>query len=242
MSIDAEQAWLATPAGAYLQEQEQRLFDNAVSDVFGFNALQLGMPEMDLLRNSRMPFLFKASQQHGLVHCDPSHLPFTSHSLDLVLLPHTLEFTENPHQTLREAERVLVPEGHIMITGFNPISAWGLRRFVSKRESYPWNGRAFSLLRIKDWLELLGFELVAGHMACYVPPCRNPVWLDKLRFMDKTGDRWWPMMGGVYFVTAKKRVVGMRLIKPSWSKSRLKAGLVPTPSQKNDHKKEHLEQ
>jgi SAM-dependent methyltransferase len=242
MSIDGEQAWLATPAGAYLQEQEQRLFDNAVSDVFGFNALQLGMPEMDLLRNSRMPFLFKASQQHGLVHCDPGHLPFTGNSLDLVLLPHTLEFSENPHQTLREAERVLVPEGHIMITGFNPISAWGLRRFVSKRESYPWNGRAFSLLRIKDWLELLGFELVAGHMACYAPPCRNPVWLDKLRFMDKAGDRWWPMMGGIYFVTAKKRVIGMRVIRPNWSKSRLKAGLVPTPSQKHDHKKEHLEQ
>lgn len=242
MSIDSEKVWLNTPAGAYLQEQEQRLFDEAVSDVFGFNAVQLGMPEMDLLRNSRIPFLFKASQHHGLVHCDPGHLPFTSNSLDLVLLPHTLEFSENPHQALREAERVLVPEGHIMITGFNPISAWGLRRFVSSRESYPWNGRAFSLLRIKDWLELLGFELVGGHMACYAPPCRNPIWLNKLRFMDKTGDRWWPMMGGVYFVTAKKRVIGMRLIRPNWGKSRLKAGLVPTPTQKNDRQKEQVEQ
>jgi len=242
MSIADRQAWLATPVGAYLQEQEQRLFDDAVSDVFGFNAVQLGMPELDLLRNSRMPFHFKATPYHGLVHCDPDHLPFTSNSLDLVLLPHTLEFSENPHQTLREAERVLVPEGHIMITGFNPISAWGLRRFASSRENYPWNGRSFSLLRIRDWLELLGFELVAGHMACYAPPCRNPVWLNKMRFMDKAGDRWWPMMGGVYFVTAKKRVVGMRLIRPSWSKARLKPGLVPTPTQKNDRQKEQVEQ
>ena len=237
MSIESEQAWLGTPLGAYLREQEQALFDNAVSDVFGFNALQLGMPEMDLLRNSRMPFLFKASQHHGLVHCDPSQLPFSSNSIDLVLLPHTLEFSSNPHQALREAERVLVPEGHIMITGFNPISAWGLRRFVSKREHYPWNGSSLSLLRIKDWLELLGLEQVAGQMACYAPPCRNPVWLNKFQFMDKAGDRWWPMMGGIYFVAAKKRVIGMRLIRPSWHKSKLKPGLVPTPTQKNDHKK-----
>jgi len=242
MSIDSEQAWLATPAGAYLLEQEQRLFDEAVSNVFGFNALQLGMHEMDLLRNCRIPFLFKASRDNGLVHCEPDHLPFSGNSLDLILLPHTLEFSDNPHQALREAERVLVPEGHVMITGFNPISPWGLRRFVSKRQSYPWNGRSFSLLRIKDWLALLGFELVAGHMACYAPPCRNPVWLSKLQFMDRAGDRWWPMMGGVYFITAKKRVLGMRLLKPSWSKSKLNPGLLPTPSQKNDHKKKQREQ
>lgn len=237
MSIESEQAWLETPLGAYLREHEQALFDNAVSDVFGFNGLQLGMPEIDLLRNSRMPFLFKASQQQGLVHCDSAQLPFSSNSIDLVLLPHTLEFSVNPHQTLREAERVLVPEGHIMISGFNPISAWGLRRFASTREHYPWNGRSLSLLRIKDWLELLGLELIAGQMACYAPPCRNPAWLNRFQFMDKTGERWWPMMGGIYFVAAKKRVIGMRLIRPSWQRSKLKPGLLPSPTQKNDQKK-----
>jgi SAM-dependent methyltransferase len=240
MSIDGHTQWLQTPIGAYLQAQEQALFDDAVSNVFGFNALQLGLLEMDLLRNSRIPYLIRAGQDAGVLQCDPEHLPFSANSMDLVLLPHILEFSANPHQALREAERILVPEGHLMLTGFNPISAWGMRRFISKRESYPWNGRFFSLLRIKDWLELLGFELVAGHMACYVPPCRNPAWFNKFRFMDKAGDRWWPMMGGVYFVTAKKRVIGMRLIRPNWHKSKLNPGLVPTPSQKkNQKKKQH---
>lgn len=239
MSIDGQAQWFNSPVGAYLQAQEQALFDDAVSNVFGFNALQLGLLEMDLLRNSRIPYLIRADHNSGLVHCDPSHLPFAGNSMDLVVLPHILEFSQNPHQALREAERILVSEGHLMLTGFNPISAWGIRRFMSRRESYPWSGRFLSLLRIKDWLELLGFELVGGHMACYAPPCRNPAWLNKLQMMDKAGDRWWPMMGGVYFVTAKKRVIGMRLIRPNWHKSKLNTGLVPTPTQKKNHKKKH---
>ena len=153
-----------------------------------------------------------------------------------VLLPHVLEFSENPHQTLREAERVLVPEGHIMISGFNPISTWGLKRLAAGREGYPWDGNFLPLLRIKDWLALLGFELTATRMACYAPPCRNPAWLGRFRGLDKAGDRWWPMMGGIYFIVAKKRVLGMRLIRPNWQATKLKPRLVATPSQKNDMK------
>ena len=237
MSIEDQQKWLMTPLGAYLQEQEQVLFDNAVSDVFGFNALQLGMLEMDLLRNCRIPFSIKANINQGAVHCDSSQLPILTNSIDLLLLPHALEFSPSPHQTLREAERVLVPEGHIMISGFNPISGWGLRRLAARRVDYPWNGHFLPLLRIKDWLALLGFEIVAGRMACYALPFDNPAWLHRFQFMGKTGDRWWPMMGGVYFIVAKKRVLGMRLIRPNWNKSKLKPSLVPAPTQKTDTQK-----
>ncbi|HZV99634.1 MAG TPA: class I SAM-dependent methyltransferase [Methylophilaceae bacterium] len=235
MSIQDQHEWLATPLGSYLQEQEQVLYDNAVSDVFGFNAVQIGMQEMDLLRNSRISFSLKADVDHGSVRCDSSYLPFKNNSIDLVLLPHTLEHSEIPHQTLREAERVLVPEGHVMISGFNPISAWGLKHVTAKDNSYPWNGCFRTLLRIKDWLALLGFEVVDTRMACYALPFSNPVWLQKSRCMDKAGDRWWPMMGGVYFIVAKKRVLGMRLIRPNWKKAKLKPSLVPAPSQKNDN-------
>lgn len=233
MSIDYQQEWLATPLGTYLQVQEQALFDDAVSDIFGFNAVQVGMLQMDFLRNSRIPFSLKAGVSQGAVNCESHQLPFMTNSIDLLQLPHVLEFSQDPHQTLREAERVLVPEGHIMISGFNPISTWGLRRLAAKHDRYPWNGNFLSLLRIKDWLALLGFEMVAGRMACYAPPCSNPAWLSRFRCMDKAGDHRWPMMGGVYFIVAKKRVLGMRLIRPNWNKSQLKPGLVPAPSQKN---------
>jgi SAM-dependent methyltransferase len=62
------------------------------------------------------------------LHCDFDALPFPNQSLDLVLLPHTLELARDPHDTLREVERVLVPEGRVVIVGFNPASLWGLRQ------------------------------------------------------------------------------------------------------------------
>ena len=231
MSADTQHEWLTTPLGAYLQQQEQALFDSAVSDVFGFNAVQIGMATMDLLRSSRIPFSFKAGNGQGDALCDSRYLPFLSNSIDLLLLPHALEFSHDPHQTLREAERVLVPEGHIMLAGFNPISAWGLKRALTKDDGYPWNGSFLRLPRIKDWLALLGFEMVAGRMACYAPPFANPAWRRRFEFMDKSGDRWWPMMGGIYFIVAKKRVLGMRVIRPNWNKSGLKPNLVSVPSQ-----------
>lgn len=241
MSIDNQQDWLATPIGAYLQQHEQVLFDDVVSDIFGFNALQMGMLEMDLLRNSRMPFSMRADVFQGEIRCDATQLPFRCNSIDLLLLPHGLDFSHDPHQALREAERVLVPEGHLMLTGFNPISTWGLTRLTAKRDCFPWCANFIPLLRIKDWLALLGLELVSVRMACYVPPLENPSWLSRFQFMDKSGDRWWPMMGGVYFVIAKKQVPGMRIIRPNWRKFKLKPSLVTTPTQKSDQEKQKPE-
>lgn len=235
MSIEEQECWLSTPLGLYLQEQEQAMYDRAVGDIFGFNAVQLGMPEMNLLRNSRIPFSFKADVRTGAVHCDARQLPFASNCIDLLLLPHVLEFNEDPHQALREAERILVPEGHIIITGFNPLSFWGLKRLMCRKEGYPWDGNFLSLLRIKDWLALLGFEAVGGRMGCYAPPLNNPSGLKRFQFLDRAGDRWWPMMGGVYFIVAKKRVVNLRLIRPNWNRSKLKS-LVSAPSQTTTEK------
>jgi len=237
MSIDNQQEWLASPLGDYLRTQEQALFDEAVGDVFGFNAVQVGMLQMDLLRSSRIPFTLKADLQQGKVRCDLVQLPLLSNSIDLLLLPHGLDFSLNPQETLREAERVLVAEGHLILSGFNPISAWGLKRMVSRHGTYPWNSSFLSLLRIKDWLALLGFEVVSSRMACYSPPFRKATWLQRFQFMDKAGGRCWPMMGGVYFVVAKKKVVGMRLIRPAWKQAKFKPGLVVTPTQKNDSQK-----
>jgi len=84
---------------------------------------------------------------------------------------------------------------------------------------------------------LLGFEVTVSQMACYSPPFSKAAWLQRFKFMDKAGGRWWPMMGGVYFIVAKKKVVGMRLIKPKWNKAKFKPSLVVTPTQKGDCQK-----
>ena len=230
-------SWLDTPIGAYLLGQEQALFDEVVSDIFGFHALQLGFLQADFLKNSRIPFALHASESQGDLVCETQQLPISSNTMDLVLLPHTLDFSVNPQQTLREVERVLMPEGHVVITGFNPISTWGMRRFISKRcssSSALWHAHFLSALRIKDWLNLLGFEIVSTRMSCYKLPVQSATWMQRFDSLDKLGCRCWPMLGGVYCIVAKKRVLGMRIIKPNWKQAKLKRGLAISPSQKDD--------
>jgi SAM-dependent methyltransferase len=229
--------WFETSLGQYLLSREQGFFDQAVADVFGFNALQLGLIEHDFLRASRIPYRFSVSPHPGAkLRAEFIYLPISNGSIDLAVLPHVLEFTANPHQVLREIERVLVPEGQVIIVSFNPWSLWGMRRaFNGTRDEYPWCGRFITLPRLKDWLALLGLEVNAGRVGCYLPPINREVWLQRLRFMDMVGDRWWPFGGGVYFLQAVKRVAGMRVIVPAWrDRPAPKKHLAPAPRKVSD--------
>lgn len=228
--------WLSSPTGEYLRVREQAYFDDAVVDIFGYHALQLGFDELDLLRASRIPLRVRAGPQGAVgLRADFRDLPIESNSVDLMVLPHTLEFSGNPHQVVREVARVLRPEGHVVISGFNPLSLWGLRRSFSRRRGFPWNGHFIHLPRVKDWFALVGLEIVAGSVACYAPPCSEQKWLDRFGFMEKAGDRWWPIAGGVYFLQAIKRVRGMRLIMPKWSdRAAPKKNLSPVPERVHD--------
>jgi len=214
--------WLATPLGTYLVEQEQRFFDATVVDLFGYNALQIGLPQVDLLRASRMTLRERVAPiaPAGL-RADCAALPIAPNVVDLVVLPHVLEFSPHPHQILREVERILMPDGNLLISGLNPWSLWGIRRTLAGGGgASPWQGEYISLLQLKDWLTLLGFEVTAGRMACYAPPFAQQKWLRRGGFMEAAGNRWWPFAGGVYFLQAVKRVVGMRVILPRWSENR----------------------
>lgn len=210
--------WFASPLGRYVLERELEYMDSAVADLFGFNALQLGLPEHDFLRANRIPLHCRVAPRGAVeLRADFLELPVASHSVDLLVLPHVLEFSANPHQVLREVQRVLMPDGHAVITCFNPGSLWGLRRlFGSARGDYPWSGDFIRLSRLKDWLSLLELEIVAGRTGCYVPPCTQQKWIARFRFMEKAGDRWWPIAGGVYFLHVVKRVRGMHVIMPQW--------------------------
>jgi SAM-dependent methyltransferase len=234
--------WLATARGQYLLAWEQRCVDQVVTDIFGFNAVQVGLCEQDFLRANRMPHRIHCSvgceQQPGRggVYMFPEELPFASQSLDLIVLPHALEFASHPHQVLREAERVLVPEGNLVIAGFNPLSMWGFRRWVAGNlGEMPWMGQYLSISRLKDWLSLLGFETRFSSFGCYAPPVSSEIWLRRWSFLDSMGKHWWPIVGGTYLLQAVKRVQGMRLITPKWreQKARKKA-MVPVTQKSGD--------
>ncbi|MFQ5937635.1 MAG: class I SAM-dependent methyltransferase [Acidiferrobacterales bacterium] len=190
--------------------------------LYGKVALQLGtLGRMDMMESSAVPTRIVLDPLHDdhavAVKGFPEALPFEERSVDLTLLPHTLDFADDPHQVLREVDRVLVPEGHVVVMGFNPLSLWGVTRLFTKRRGrVPWCGHFFGLARIKDWLRLLEYELTAGRMLYYRPPLHNENVMDRLYFMDKVGDRWWPMMAAAYVVVAKKKVFGVTPLQPRW--------------------------
>jgi SAM-dependent methyltransferase len=234
MSIPGLHEWLDTPQGQYVQRWEHARVDQLVVDVFGYNAVQIGMPQHDYLRANRMPFkLYSSDGSSGpspALMCDPVQLPFPATSVDLIVLPHVLEFAADPHAVLREVERVLVPEGHVLITGFNPFSLWGARRRLQEREPFPWNGDWLSVPRLRDWFKLLNLETQAGCFGCYRPPVHSERWLARWQFIEAAGDRWWPFLGGAYVLQGIKRVHGMRLIMPTWRDRRAAARALSTVS------------
>jgi SAM-dependent methyltransferase len=238
---------LRTPPGRVLLAWELERLDLAVTDAFGYHALQLGLPELDTLRANRMPHRWVASDSLLVperlaapppaellistqppplpvsLHCEFDALPFPDSSIDLVVLPHALELARDPHHTLREVERVLVPEGRVVISGFNPASLWGLRQSAGRVRRSMGFGRGQSLYlpragefigywRLRDWLRLLGFEVEAGRFGCWRPPLASEQWLERFAWMESVGERWWPVLGSAYFLEAVKRVRGMRLI------------------------------
>lgn len=207
--------WFDTPLGEYVLEREREWLDASTPDIFGFHAIQLGMPVYDLLRESRITHRVLVDPRQGEVRANFHELPFDEQSIDLCVLPHVLEFAENPHEILREVDRVMRPEGRILIIGFNPWSLFGVPRLWAQPE-HPWCGQFVSLVRMKDWLQLLSFEPAAGKLACYIPPVQSDKWRARWKFMEATGDRWWGVAGGVYMLEAVKRVQGMRLIAPAW--------------------------
>jgi SAM-dependent methyltransferase len=230
-------SWLATSQGAYVLDWEFAQFDSAVEDVFGFRAVQVGLPEVDFLRQNRIPYRFSLALEPGAaLAADPLQIPLASQSVDLVVLPHVLEFHPHPHEVLREVERVLMPEGHVVISGFNTASLWRMRQIFSFDKNSPWDAKFIGLLRLREWLRLLGFELNGGMFGCYAPPFRQNRWLERFAFMEKAGARWWPIAGGIYVVRAVKRVQGMRVVTPAWRRERARRRGATAPITQRTHK------
>ncbi len=221
-------AWLAPlgqPAAERLLAWEQAQADELLADVFGYHAVQLGWPDLQALRHNRMPHRWQACAEFEWPcdpkSADPSHVwldsrawPWQADSLDLVVLPHTLERSADPHACLREVERVLIPEGQVLIMGLNPLSGWGWRQ---KRGAHHRGlaGPAQSMIgyqRMRDWLRLLGFEVQVSRFGGWTPALNSERWMQRLSWMETAGQRWWPILGGVYLLMATKRVPGGRFL------------------------------
>lgn len=243
--------WYQTPLGQLVQQAEQELLAQVLPNLFGFHLLQLGDPYgRDMLSASRIghhmvmddvvPLNLGKEGDQGRLIGQSEQLPVETDSLDVLLLPHTLEFTDHPHEVLREAERVLIPEGHLVMLCFNPWSLFGLRRLVTGwRSNAPWCGHFYGALRIRDWLALLGFDTVLVRNYFFRPPLQNQRAMQTLGRLERYAQRLWPLLGGGYILVAKKRVATLTPIKPRWRSRRrlLPVGTAEPTARRTEHKR-----
>jgi len=232
--------WYASELGYRLFESEKDLMSQSLSDLFGYYLLQCGCPEANAvfpagswLKGSRVSscFCLNFYNKQGVSGLSELHsLPVQTDCIDVVVLPHVLECSSNPHEVLREVERVLIPEGHVVILGFNPWSLWNLLRiFPFTRKLAPWNAKFLSAFRVIDWLSLLGFDLIDHKGYFYRPPIQREDLMKKLNFIERLGEKFWPKFGAGYMLVARKRVQTLTPIKPKWTRQRkvLASGLEP---------------
>lgn len=239
--------WYNTTLGETVADVEEALLQEVLPNLFGYHLLQLGIPmARDIYAASRInhrmtlddvpPLIPDRTAGRSRFLGDSDRLPFPSASLDVLLLPHTMEFADNPHEVLREVERVLIPEGHVVILGFNPWSLFGLKRVLRGwRKTTPWCGHFYSATRMRDWLALLGFDTVRVEKYFFQPPLQNRRLLRSLAGLERLARRWWLVPGGGYVLVAKKREATLTPIKPRWRNKRqvLPVGVVEPTARRN---------
>ena len=211
--------WQQFPHGDYLRAEIERKLTPWLPRMFGYHMLKLGNLSGELA-TSESPIKHQVCvAEQGLftgVIADVDELPFYEHSVDACILSHCLEYHSDPHHILREAHRTLIPGGYLVITGFNPFSLCGLAQLLPfSRQKLPWTGRFFTPSRVKDWLNLLGFEIISDERFIHSSLARGNR-LSRFAAWRSFGQQYLKPMGSVYMLVARKRVAPLTPIKPKW--------------------------
>ena len=219
--------WYATRLGQSILEDLDSVLAPRLGDVFGYQGLQIGnpVPERSLLSGAglqRLLVIDAPSRAHlgADITADVTALPVASDSVKALLFFHTLDFCAEPHQALREADRVLTDDGHLLIVGFNPASAFGLRHVATGwRDRTPWNGQFWSRRRVAEWLSVLDYRVLGSTPLFVRPPIDSSRLLRRLKRMEQ----WSPLvgsLGGLYVIQARKQTVPMTMSRRQWLTAR----------------------
>jgi SAM-dependent methyltransferase len=234
-------AWLRSPLGQRVYAIERKIAGEALAQVFGWQLLQIGQWGEDdgLLAEARTQRK-SVLAWHGSRRCSnisairsrTDALAIQSDSVDAVLLPHTLEYEPEPHEIVREVGRILSAEGHLIVFGFRPFSSWGLRHWFAKNGFPPGIERLIGEGRLRDWLKLLGFEIVDARRYLFSLPfsASGP----SQHFFERAGNHLWPMFAGGYVLKARKRVYTLTPVRPRWRlRPKVVGGLIEPTTSRN---------
>jgi SAM-dependent methyltransferase len=211
-------AWLAGPLGSLLVEQEREVVADALECAFGLHCLQVGRwGDRDVFlsraRTRRAALVADRQAEGAALVSEPAALALQSDSVDVILLPHTLEFAPEPHEVLREAARVLAGEGELVVLGFDPLGTWALRSTFTRGGCPPGIQRTIPATRLADWLKLVGFEVGPPARYLYVPPVASLVGARACDLLERAGRSAWPRFSGAYLLRARKRVHSMTPVR-----------------------------
>jgi len=224
------QEWLETSLGKALVQLEARVVEDALDGVFGEHCLQLGLwgerrAFMRFTRTQRCSLVAETSEGRPCVVGNMHQLPVESDSIDAVLLPHTLDYSDRPHAILREVDRVLRRDGRLIVLGFKPVGLWGLRRLIPGAAIPPGADHLISERRLKDWLQLLDMRIQGSSRYFF----RWPLPGNKARGggkWERRGQAWWPELAACYMLSAQKRVSTLTPVRPIWRRQpKVVAGL-----------------
>lgn len=214
--------WLNSPLGQDLLRAEQGLMRNIAEGVFGEYGVQLGQwGESDsflrYVRTQRKGLLVDRPVAGASLCSALDTLAIESDSVDLLLLPHTLDVCEHPQATLREANRVLRSDGQLIIFSFKPGGIWGLKRLRPGASYPPGSRRLVAERHLADWLELLDLRVLTRQRYFFRLPRKSvsresDVW-------ERWGERFWPELGACYLLRAQKRLRTITPIRAPWRQS-----------------------
>jgi len=237
--------WEKLPNGELLLDEINQKLAPWWPKFFGYHLLKIGalsgyidssqcaIKHQVILSDKQKPQLSK----NNMVFGDIDDLPMLEHSVDVCVLSHVLEFSLDPHHVIREANRVLIPNGYLVLTGYNPLSLAGINRFIPyRRLQRPWNERFFSAMRVKDWLHLMGYEILMDERCLHSSLANQMSQGVIARNWRKFAEQYLPSLGSIYVIVAKKRVLPLTPIKPKW---KLRTKLAPVNvSSMNSSRKE----
>lgn len=210
--------WLGGPLGSMLMEEERAVVATSIECAFGLHCVQVGSwgePGAFLAQaRTRRAALIAGHAADGVaLVAEPAALALQADSVDVLLLPHTLEFAPDPHEVLREATRVLAGEGELVVLGFEPLGTWSLRSAFTSGGCPPGIRRTISATRLADWLKLVGFEVGPPERYLYAPPIAGLHAAKARGFLERLGRHAWPRFSGAYLLHARKRVHSMTPVR-----------------------------
>ncbi|MFT5603543.1 MAG: SAM-dependent methyltransferase [Paracoccaceae bacterium] len=217
--------WFEGPIGRQLLKEERLLLQDSLKGVFGHSLLELSLVTPTL--TSRPEGIHRHYCVGPAVQRDLgrsldavsnfAQLPIANESQDAVVLHHLLEFVANPHNMLREIERITVPRGRVLIVGFNPFSLLGLQLQVSGRlnRDSVWQQHMFTTFRLIDWLHLLGFEINHCWYGFHRLPLAKPDWCMSHSYLRPDLMKKLPV-GGSFVLSATKCRAPITPIKLKW--------------------------